>query len=329
MTKINPLLLTRRDLLKVSAAAAFTAAAPLPALAAAPMQHTPAPAFYRFKIGSFEATAISDGPLDVGEPKADMFRGVAQDEFNQALNDNFLPADKLLLQQNTLVVNTGRHLVLFDTGLGPSKMMGGKTGRLLAMMKAASIHPNDIDAVVLTHAHPDHCWGLMTENGEKNFPAAQIFLAQAEFDFWTDESNGANDMLKTFIAGTRKQLLPNRERLAFVKDGQEILPGIQAVATPGHTAGHTSYMISSEGKTIFNLGDVVHHSVLSMQRPRAEFAFDADGKQGAQTRLRMLDMLAAQKTAILAFHFPWPGVGHVAKQGDAYRYVPEPIQTGL
>jgi glyoxylase-like metal-dependent hydrolase (beta-lactamase superfamily II) len=328
MTMPNSLALSRRDLLKVSAAG-LAAAMPLPALAAAPMRNTQAPAFYRFKIGNFEATAISDGPLDLGEPKPGMFGGVAPEEFNQALVDNFLSREKLLLQQNALVVNTGKLLMLFDTGLGSAKMMGDKTGRLLAMLKAADIAPEAIDAVVLTHAHPDHCWGLMTEEAAQNFAAAQIYMAQSEFDFWTDESNGTNDMMKAFVGGARKQLLPNRDRMVFIRDGQEILPGIQAIATPGHTVGHMSYMITSEGNSLCNTGDIVHHHVLSMLRPHAEFAFDADGKQGAETRVRMLDKLATDKTLMLAYHFPWPGIGHVARQGDGYRYVPKPLQAVL
>jgi glyoxylase-like metal-dependent hydrolase (beta-lactamase superfamily II) len=328
MTMPNSLSPSRRDLLKVSAAG-LAAAMPLPALAAAPMRNTQTPAFYRFKIGAFEATAISDGPLDLGQPKAEMFGGVAPEEFDQALADNFLSREKLLLQQNALAVNTGNRLVLFDTGLGSAKMMGDKTGRLLAMLKAADISPDAIDAIVLTHAHPDHCWGLMTEKAERNFPAAQIYLAQSEFDFWTDESKGTNDMMKAFVGGARKHLLPNRERIVFIKDGQEIMPGIQAIATPGHTVGHMSFMITSEGKTLCNTGDTMHHHILSMRKPRAAFAFDADGQQGAETRVRMLDRLAADKTLIAVYHFPWPGLGYVARQGDAYRYIPEPLQPVL
>jgi glyoxylase-like metal-dependent hydrolase (beta-lactamase superfamily II) len=330
MTQTDRLFLSRRGFLTGSAAAGLiSGAAPLPVLAKAPMRHTQAPAFYRFKIGSFEATVVSDGPLNLGEPKAETFPGLSKEELDKALDDNFLPQDRLLVEQNALIVNTGNKLVLFDTGLGSAKMFGDKTGRLLATLKNAGIHPNAIDAVVLTHAHPDHCWALMTAKGTRNFPAAQIYLTHADLDFWTDEAKGTNDMMKSIVAGTRKQLLPNRDRIVFVKDGQEILPGIQAVATPGHTVGHTSYMISSQGKTVCNIGDVVHHYLVSTEKPRVEFAFDTDGKQAVATRLRTLDMLAAQKIPVLAYHFPWPGVGHVAKQSDAYRYIPEPMQVVL
>lgn len=331
MTQSDHRMPSRRGLLAGISAAAAGALVHFgtPALARAPMLNKPAPAFYRFKLGAFEATVISDGPLALGEPKADIFVGLSKDDFAKALADNFLPTDNVLLEQNTLVVNTGAKLVLFDTGTGFAKMMGPYSGQLQANLKAAGIDPKDIDAVALTHAHPDHCWGLMAENGSRNFPNAQIYLAQSDLDFWTDESKAPNDMIKAFIAGTRPQLLPNRERMVFVKDGQEIVPGIQAMAAPGHTVGHTVYMIVSQGETLCNAGDIAHHHVVSLRNPRAEFAFDTDGKQAVATRLRLYDMLAAQRIPMIAYHFPWPGIGHVGKQGDGYRFVPSPMQTVL
>ena len=115
----------------------------------------------------------------------------------------------------------------------------------------------------------------------------------------------------------------------FIKDGQEFLPGIQALATPGHTVGHTVYMISSQGKTLCNAGDLAHHHVMSVETPRREFAYDTDGKQAVANRVRMFDMLAASRTPFVAYHFPWPGLGHVVKQGDGFRYLPSPLRMVL
>ncbi|MEA2975986.1 MAG: hypothetical protein QOF19_1506 [Alphaproteobacteria bacterium] len=334
MTKLESTLLSRRHFLMASATAGLTTGLaaglpPLPALAKAPMRNTQAPAFYRFKIGGFEATIISDGPLNFGEPKADFFPGITQEGLTKALADNFLATDNIVVEQNALVLNTGDRLVLFDTGLGNTKVFGDKSGRLLATLKSAGIDPKDIDAVVLTHAHPDHCWALMTEKGGRNFPKAQIYIAQADFDFWTDEAKLSIDAIKNFVAGTRKQLLPNRDRLIYIKDGQEILPGIQAMAAPGHTVGHTMYMIASQGKSLCYVGDVAHHPVVATQTPRLPFLFDTDGNQAVETRLRVFDMLVAQRIPFLAYHFPWPGIGHLAAQGDAYRYFPAPMQMAL
>ncbi len=323
-------MLSRRDLLAgasvVAAAGAF--GAPL-SFAKAPMQNTQAPGFYRFKVGAIEATVVSDGPLALGEPRDGVFTDLPKDRMVKRLNNNFLPTDGILVEQNALAINTGDRVVLFDTGMGSTKMFGDKTGRLLPNLKAAGIDPKDVDAVVLTHAHPDHCWGLMSDNGERVFANAQIYMAQADFDFWTDESKGTDDMMKSLVAGTRKNLLPNRERMVFIKDGQEILPGVQAMATPGHTPGHMSFMIASQGQSLFNIADVVHHHVFSMKSPRNAFVFDGDGKQAADTRVRVLDMLAAQRIPMVSYHFPYPGVGHVQKFKNGFGFVPSPMRMAL
>jgi glyoxylase-like metal-dependent hydrolase (beta-lactamase superfamily II) len=300
------------------------------ATARAPMQNTQAPYWYRFKHGGFECTVVSDGPLPLGEP-SESFLGTSKEAVQKALADNFLPTDSIVLEQNSLIVNTGNHLILFDNGMGTSTVFGPTTGKLLASLKAAGVDPKDITAVCFTHAHIDHCWGTMTDDGQRNFPNAQLYIAQNELEFWTDEGrmNASTGWMKDFIAGARRNLLPNRDRLVFVKDGQEILPGIQAISTPGHTVGHTCYMITSEGKSLCNIGDLTHHQVLLVETPRLEFAYDTDPKQSVQSRVRTLDMLASQKTPLLAYHFPWPGIGHVAKMGDGFRYHPTPMRMVL
>ncbi len=319
---------TRRSLLTGAAALAVSATLPAAAFAKAPMQNVQAPAFYRFKLGAFEATVISDGPLSIGAPGDGIFEGVNKADLTKVLNDNYLPSDALEMEQNTLLINTGDRLVLFDTGDGGSKMFGPKSGRQLANLKAAGIDPKDIDAVVLTHAHPDHCWGLITA-GAPTFPNAQIYMAQADFDFWTDENKLKIDAMRAFIEGTRVQLLPNRNRIVWIKDGQDVVPGIQAMAAPGHTVGHTVFVITSQGKTLLNSGDIAHHHLVSTAMPRAAFTYDTDGAQGVATRLKLFDMLAAQRMPLVSYHFPWPGLGYIAKQGDAYRYFPAPMQTVL
>ena len=123
--------------------------------------------------------------------------------------------------------------------------------------------------------------------------------------------------------------MPNRDRIAFIKDGQEPITGIQAIAAPGHTVGHVAFMITSQGQSICNIGDLAHHHVISIETPRKAFAYDTDGQQGVTSRLKAFDMLAGLRIPMIAYHFPWPGIGHVGRSGDAYRYVPSPARTVL
>jgi glyoxylase-like metal-dependent hydrolase (beta-lactamase superfamily II) len=295
-----------------------------PALARAPMLGTQAPYFYRFRLGDAEATIVSDGVLPLGDPHKN-FLGLSAEEMDKQLTENFLPIDNAVLEQNVLVLNTGERLVLFDTGMGSLNIFGPTTGKLMGSLRQAGIDPKDIDTVVMTHAHIDHCGGCMADDGSRHFPNAQYYITQADYDFWTDEAKVPSE-LKVFLETARKNLTPNRDRIRFIKDGEEFLPGVQAILAPGHTVGHTIFMISSGGKSLCYIGDLAHHPVLLLEKPLTEFAFDTDPKQSARTRVKMLDMLASNRIPLLAYHFAWPGIGHVARQGEGFRYYPEPMK---
>jgi glyoxylase-like metal-dependent hydrolase (beta-lactamase superfamily II) len=266
---------------------------------------------------------VSDGPLPLGDPSG-TFVGVPKEEVKKMLTDNFLSPDNVVLEQNSPIVNMGDKLVLFDTGMGSSKAFGPTTGRQQKSMAEAGIKPGDIDAVVCSHAHIDHIGGIVDADNKPLFPNAQVYIAQSDFDFWTDEKK-LDSPLKDFVNHARKNLMPVRDRLVFFKDGQEFLPGVQAMAAPGHTVGHTMFMVTSEGKSFAFLGDLTHHQILLLERPRMEFAYDTDPKKAADTRVKMLDMLAANKIAVMSYHFAWPGYGHVVKAGDGFRYIAEPM----
>jgi glyoxylase-like metal-dependent hydrolase (beta-lactamase superfamily II) len=154
-------------------------------------------------------------------------------------------------------------------------------------------------------------------------------MTQADLEFWTDEAKSSDPLIGGLIAPTRATLLPNRGRIVFIKDDQEIIPGVHAIATPGHTVGHMSIVISSQGKSLMYTADVAHQYVLVTANPRAEFIFDTDPAQAIATRLRVFDMVAAQRMPVLIYHFPWPGIGHIVKTGDSYRWVPASVATAL
>jgi glyoxylase-like metal-dependent hydrolase (beta-lactamase superfamily II) len=324
--------LSRRGLLAAGAATAIAATQLRRAEAAAPMLGTLPPAWHRFKWGAFEATVVSDGSLPLGKPE-DSFVGPGAERIGAMLTGDFLDPTAATLEQNALVLNTGRHLILFDTGMGDSmgadsKMFGPTTGRLLANMRAAGIQPEQIDYVVATHAHCDHVWGLVDANGQRVFPNAQVAIQEADVKYWTDDANKRGPAFMTvFIEGAKKNLNAYRDRLVMVRDEQEVVPGVVALFTPGHTVGHTCYAITSNGRTMVNTGDLAHHQVLLLREPLMEFSFDSDPKQSAQTRSRMLDRLATDRHAVLSYHFPWPGLGHVRKEGQGYGWVTSPMNV--
>lgn len=326
----SPLPGTRRQLIAYTAAGATALALPIQAWAKMPLGQPPAPYFYRFKLGSAECTVVSDGPLQLGKP-SQVVTNITKEEIDRQLRDSFMPAVGAVLEQNILIVNFGDRVVLFDTGMGSNTLYGPTAGKLMTTLRQAGIDPADVDAVVMSHAHIDHCGGLVGDDGTHHFPNAQYFIGQPDFDYWTDDVKiPSNNPARANILGTtRKNLLPVKNRIHFYKDHELILPGITALSAPGHTVSHTIFMVESGGKQICYVADLAHHPVLLLERPRTHFLYDTDPAQSAESRVRMLDMLATNRIPLLAYHFPWPGIGHVAKAGDGFHYYPEALQMTL
>ena len=282
-------------------------------------------AWYRFGIGDFEATIVSDGTLALG-PFANLYPKVSKDDLTGAVTSEFASPDAFVAQENCMVLNTGDKLVLFDSGMGASKAFGPGAGRLGATLTQAGIKPEDIDVIVLTHAHVDHLSGIMSGD-RRMFPNAQVAISKTEFDFWTDEAKTSwTGVLKMLVDAARANLLPNKDRLILVENGKEVVKGVTAIATPGHTPGHTSYAIASGGKTFLYTGDFVSHTAISFRHPDWAFGFDGDPAAASATRVKALDMAAAEGMTLIGYHFAFPGIGHVAREGGAYRFVPTPME---
>jgi glyoxylase-like metal-dependent hydrolase (beta-lactamase superfamily II) len=274
--------------------------------------------FHRFRIGDAAATIVSDGPLVL--PAAHrIFRGPGKEALDAALTASGQATDAVRVEQNCLLLDIGGRRVLFDNGLGSEKLYGPDSGRLLASLAEAGIAPDAIDALVLTHGHSDHCWGTMGDDGTPNFPNATVYIAQAEMEYW--ESDPPGERLERSIAGVRRHLLPLRERMRLIRDGEEFLPGVQAWHTPGHTPGHMAFLFAG-GWCL--TGDVAFHDPLSYAFPEAPSAYDVDPALGVATRRRLLDRLAAEKLQVIGYHHPWPGLGRVERANGTFRFVAGP-----
>jgi glyoxylase-like metal-dependent hydrolase (beta-lactamase superfamily II) len=283
----------------------------------------------RFRHGEFDCTVVNDGVLEMG-PARDNFPEADPAEVDALLEAHGLSPERIRLDQNLLVVETSGRLVLIDTGVGTVPelgvhVFGPQTGRAVANLKAAGISPADIDLVALTHAHPDHCWGLLDPLGEPLFPRARVSIAEADHRYWTDLSRACaapNQSVKRHFLGAHRSLSAYEGRLDLIGDGDEIAPGITAIATPGHSPGHLVYEITSGGRTIVCWGDLCHHHVLLLQRPDWAFRFDYDGPAATAQRRRIYELVDRRRDEVLAYHFPFPGLGRLERDGDGYRFSP-------
>ena len=319
------------DRRKFVAGAAFTAALSgisSPLCAAAPPAGKPGPAFYRFKLGSYELTALYDGIWN--RPLDDKFvRNAAFSDVQQALADNFLPTDKLPLPFTALLVNTGAKLVLIDTGT--AGQMSPTAGSMLDNLAAAGVSPQAIDAIAISHFHPDHINGIKTKENTLVFPNAEINVPAPEWKYWME------DVTDTTVAQAAKGVLFNAQRIfkdlgrdvKRFEPGKEIAPGITSIPAYGHTPGHVAYAVASGNESMLVLCDTTNHPWLFVRNPEWQPIFDMDGPMAVAFRKRMLDRTAADRMLVQGYHFPFPATGHIAKRGAGYDFVPVQWQPTL
>lgn len=276
---------------------------------------------YRLKVGNYEVTVLNDGwaPL-----KTELWAGDPAGA-QKLLQAAYQPADIQHTAVNEWLINTGDKLVLVDTGT--SNVFAPSLGRLPKSLAAAGVNPADIDAVVITHIHPDHAAGLLTTDKNIAFPNATIHVNGEEYAWWTEgdiKVPDAKPFWKDFAMLGRAAFKPyaNAGKVQTFKDGSEIAPGITTISAPGHTVGHTMVRLAPTGGQLLLWTDVVHNATLQFPEPERAIAFDLDPAMAIATRRKVMDMAAADRLTIAGTHLPFPGIGHVAKSGTGYAYLP-------
>jgi glyoxylase-like metal-dependent hydrolase (beta-lactamase superfamily II) len=322
---------SRRHLLAGAAAAgAATALTPLAtptARAAVPPAAAQAPGFYRYKVGAYECTSINDGARSF--PLPDTFvKNVPKEEVLAAAEAAYMPKGMVTVPFNPQLINTGSKLVLIDCGNGiatyePTK---GAVGRTLQNLAAAGVDPKSIDVVLMSHLHPDHTNGIRAADGSMAFPNAEIMVPAKDWEFWMSDENAAkaqsSEMMKNYFANVKKIYAGIESRITKYDWGKEVAPGITSIAAPGHTPGHTAFAVASGGSKVLIQSDVTNIPEFFLRNPDWHVAYDTDPDLAQETRHKFYDMAAAEKAMVVGFHFTFPSIGHVEKDGTKYRLVP-------
>ena len=278
---------------------------------------TQAPGFYRRRLGDVVVTAINDGMIDL--PLGAM-QGIEPEAASSLLREAFrAPSPRSSV--NAFLVQGNGATILIDTGAGDS--MGPTMGRLQAGLTAAGATPDDVDTIIMTHLHPDHAGGLASPAGAAVFPRAELVISQLEADFWLNEARAAAapDDAKPYFAGAQAAVAPYRERLRLFT-GTDVAPGIEAHPLPGHTRGHTGYLVGSGDAQLLIWGDIFHVPDVQARRPEVGMVFDVDPDGAIQTRRRTLDMAAHDRLMVAGMQMHFPAFSHVVKTAEGYAVLP-------
>lgn len=279
------------------------------------------PGFYRFRVGDTIVTTINDGlgarPLD-----AAFVRNAELGDVQAALEAAFQPTDTIAIPYTITLIERGDRLVLIDTGTGG--MTGPTGGRALANLRAAGYAPEQIDTIVISHFHGDHIQGIRAREGAANFPNATIHVPEAEWAFWMDDANQsrAPEAMQPAFQGVHRVFDPILNAVERYSGETELAPGLRSLPANGHTPGHTAFILADGDDSLLVWSDTTNKPELFVRNPTWQAVFDMDGDQAAATRARMLDMAASERMRVVGYHFPYPAVGHIAREGDGYRYVP-------
>jgi glyoxylase-like metal-dependent hydrolase (beta-lactamase superfamily II) len=268
-------------------------------------------------FGDIEVTAVSDGRLKTSiDVVLDIERAETERLVGGAEN-----AEQFLAVNSFLIRHGGKNL-LVDAGAGNS--MQPTLGRLPENLRALGVAPELIDTVLLTHMHPDHSNGLVDAAGNAVYPNAEIVAHETEARFWLDREELATDSerVKRNTAASRRVFSAYGDRLRRVRDG-EALPGIAAFMQPGHTPGHTAWLVQSGGDSVLFWGDIVHLAAIQIPHPEAGLVFDVDADMARASRRRVFDWVAADRLRVAGAHLDFPGFGTVTRAGTGYRWEAE------
>lgn len=264
------------------------------------------------QVGDLTITAVSDGYLHAG---FDVLANIDATDASR-MQENAGIKDHTSIHINCYLVRGGGRTILIDAGAGGFRQWGGRLKTNLAL---AGIQPSQVDAILLTHAHPDHVGGLMDASGEAVFPNAELVAHHREIAFWQDDGNlsRAPERARGNFLVARQAFDGYRDRLRTF-DAGEVLPGVTAMPLPGHTAGHTGYRLDSGDKSLLVWGDIVHFPQIQVPRPEVSIAFDQDAHLAADTRSRLLDLVASDRLLIAGMHLGEPGFAHIERTGGNY-----------
>lgn len=290
------------------------------AFAAAPQQKTQAPGYYRFMVGSIEVTALNDGTVKL--PVKKLLTNTTPEAVDAALRRHYLP-DMVETSVNAFLINTGTKLVLVDTGAGG--LFGPTLGSLLVNLRAAGYTPEQVDEVCITHMHPDHVGGLMS--GDKlAFPNARLNIDRADADYWLSEAamKSAPEDKQGFFKGDMVSVGPwaAAGKLRAFSGTLEVTPGVRSEATHGHTPGHNTWVVESEGQKLVLWGDLMHVAAVQFADPSVTIAFDSESKDAARERREAYERAAREGYLVGVAHISFPGVGRLRKAGNGFEWVP-------
>ena len=263
-------------------------------------------------VGNFSITAISDGYLSAS---LDLLSNIERTDALR-LQHGAGMNDPSSIHINSYLVRGGGRTILIDAGAGGFKQWGGK---LRANLALAGVLPTDVDTILLTHAHPDHVGGLLDASGEAAFPDAELVVHQKELSFWNDDAhlNRASERARGNFLLARQVFDTYRENIRTFVEG-DVLPGISAIALPGHTAGHSGYHVESESSSALIWGDIVHFPHIQIARPDVSIAFDQDPHLSAATRSKLLDIASSDRLLVAGMHLGELGFAYIKRTGERY-----------